>query len=325
MRRVPAMLIMEPEGNIEVFISRNFNIIIFVFMLFFTLSKIFLSKAQENQEMQESQVVIKTAVIVKKPPTPYPTKIDKKKSSARKNSLHLKSLSSLSKHTSTIGTAENPTIDGGVINSAGRVSVPNVDPIFVPNYVSNLIEPVKIPNSSVKSTYANEVQKPPAISNTAFRDDWANSQRVKTLLHSAAKDGKLAYVLSKAEEKSLPASVAIVPMVESNYQANVTSSKGAAGIWQLMPSTARDYGVTAKDRYDFKASTLAALNLLDDLHSQLGNWELAFAAYNAGTERVMTALQKNPTAKSVQELDLPKETKDYVLRIMAINNVLAAL
>jgi len=58
------------------------------------------------------------------------------------------------------------------------------------------------------------------------------------------------------------------------------------------------------------------------LHQQFGSWALAFAAYNAGSKRVELALRKNPKARSIKDLDLPKETKQYVSRIMSINKKL---
>jgi len=67
------------------------------------------------------------------------------------------------------------------------------------------------------------------------------------------------------------------------------------------------------------ASTKAALRFLNDLHRRFDNWELAYAAYNAGGQRVMNAIKKNPKALTIQELDLPAETKEYVVRLKKIN------
>jgi membrane-bound lytic murein transglycosylase D len=141
-------------------------------------------------------------------------------------------------------------------------------------------------------------------------------------LEKAAVTGKLTYILNQSDQKQLPASVALLPVVESAYQDNAISPKGAAGLWQLMPETARENGISPENRTDFIPSTQAALNYLKQLHEQFGNWTLAFAAYNAGQERVMQALQKNPAATSLEELDLPKETKNYINALISIDQKL---
>ena len=234
-------------------------------------------------------------------------------------------------NTSAAGTVDHPTINGGVINITYHLSgkdeqrfltkqskkskqsqqftlkrMPALQPLYSKSLQGN--------NFSQRS----QKQEP-------FADDWANSKKVKQLLMMAASQGKLNYVLKKTEQMKLPASVAIVPMVESNYQINALSPQGAAGAWQLMPSVAQDYGIKTQERFQFTTSTDTALKLLNHLHQQFGNWELAFAAYSAGSQRVVTALRKNPTAKTIDALDLPQETKTYVKRIRGLNETLKEL
>lgn len=223
----------------------------------------------------------------------------------------LKPVKGLAQHTDFVGTPDNPTFDGGIINAA--------DGLAVNEFKAAPIE------TSIQAKAPAIQPMITTVNSKSFQDNWATSNKVKLLLKKAAADGKLDYVLQKTDEKGLPASVATVPMIESAYQENANSPKGAAGVWQLMPVTAKDYGIDKSDRYNLKPATEAALNLLNDLHRQFGNWELAFAAYNAGAERVNKALQQNPKAKSVQELNLPKETKDYVAHIMALNKTLESL
>lgn len=209
--------------------------------------------------------------------------------------------------TSYIGTAENPTMDGGIINAA--------DGLPVHHDVSlSSVSSDKAINQPSKIVVTASAQKP-------FQDDWATSAKVKQVLTQAAQQGKLAYVLKKSDEMHLPASVALVPLIESGYQ-NVTSPKGAAGVWQLMPSVAKDYGITSEERFQFEPATDTALKLLRQLHQKFGSWELAFAAYNAGATRVETALRQKPKATSVQALNLPVETRQYVKKIKAANDAL---
>ncbi len=103
-------------------------------------------------------------------------------------------------------------------------------------------------------------------------------------------------------------------MVESHYQTNAVSPKGATGAWQLMPETAKAYGLNNQTRKNFIASTDVALHLLSDLHQQFGNWTLAFAAYNAGSTRVKQAFVHHSTVQEIEALDLPWETTRYVQR-----------
>lgn len=213
-------------------------------------------------------------------------------------------------YTSYIGTPDHPTIDGGIINATGGMPVNQDKPI------ANISSQQIVKADSTEST--GGIQKP-------FKDNWATSEKVKGLLIEASRQGKLEYVLKKTDQMHLPASVAVVPMVESNYQTTSVSPKGAAGSWQLMPATAKAYGISAQERFQFTTETDAALKLLENLHQEFGNWELAFMAYNAGSQRVINALQKNPNAKTIDELDLPLETKVYVKRIMALNKSLMNL
>lgn len=182
-------------------------------------------------------------------------------------------------------------------------------------YLSTISEPGINP---VKNLLFDIKKAPPK----PFNDYWAKSNTVKGLHNAASKDGKLDYVLKISERMHLPPSVAVVPIIESNYKNRTLSSKGAAGIWQLMPQTARDYGIKVEERYQLAASTKAALHLLKDLHDKFNNWELAYAAYNAGGNRVLNAVKRNPAATSIDELDLPRETKEYVKRLKKINEVI---
>src|SRR5262249_47798061 len=92
--------------------------------------------------------------------------------------------------------------------------------------------------------------------------------------------------------------------------------------WQLMPRTAKTYGLEDKKRENFIASTNTALQLLKNLHQQFNNWTLAFAAYNAGAHRVLRALQQHPHAQCVHELGLPFETEQYIHRLKTLHQAM---
>ena len=236
----------------------------------------------------------------------------------QRGKVQLPKASSL-QHTTFVGTADNPTLDGGIINSVDGL------PVSSQRFSASSLPAFTATNKSRNNFLAEGGANTPNLTSSdaiQFQDKWATSARVKEMLAIAAHKGRLDYVLRKLDEKNLPASIATVPMIESNYRESAISDKGAAGAWQLMPRTAQDYGLEKYGGYNFAAATEAALNLLTDLYRRFNSWELAFAAYNAGTGRVQDALRKNPTANSVQELDLPQETKNYVARIMALNKAL---
>lgn len=136
-------------------------------------------------------------------------------------------------------------------------------------------------------------------------------------------------IVSEIARRGLPMELAALPAVESGFNTSATSPKAAAGMWQFIPSTARDMGlqVNAKtdERRDPWASTLAALDYLELLHARFGNWELAMAAYNCGPERVEAAQNRNRrTGLPIDfwSLNLPNETEQYVPRILATAKLL---
>jgi membrane-bound lytic murein transglycosylase MltF len=138
------------------------------------------------------------------------------------------------------------------------------------------------------------------------------ASELRSTLATVTKQQEFAYIAKKASDLQLPKSLALIPVIESHYNPGVVSNKGAGGLWQLMPATAKQYGITSQQRFQLQPSTTAALHYFSALHRQFGNWEFAVAAYNAGGGRVMHALRKHPGATSVSQLNLPLETKQYV-------------
>ena len=220
------------------------------------------------------------------------------------------------------GTPDNPQINGSSYDIHRVYIEPNSG--FQPKeqLASNndSSEPKAQTRVVVKSKQT--VKQPPINFKS---DSWASDSKVEKVLKQAASEGKLSYVLEEAKKAKVPATVAIVPIVESNYNKNAVSPKGAGGAWQLMPATASDYGLANSDRFDFNMSTQAAIQLLNNLHNEFGNWALAFAAYNCGETCVKNALKKNPNATDIDDLSLPRETKDYVHKIVKLNQIIAGL
>ena len=122
-------------------------------------------------------------------------------------------------------------------------------------------------------------------------------------------------------EIGVPVEFAAVVLVESGGQPAALSPKGARGLWQLMPDTARRYGLvvddTRDDRLDVLRSTRAAGQYLRDLYAQFHDWQLALAAYNAGEQTVQRAMTRTGgTVFSIASRALPVETQNYVPAVL---------
>ena len=139
----------------------------------------------------------------------------------------------------------------------------------------------------------------------------------------------LFYIVEAVERRGMPTEVALLPMVESAFNPKAYSRAHASGLWQFIPSTGRSYGLQQNwwvdNRRDVIAATNAALDYLQKLHGMFGSWELALAAYNWGEGSVMRAINKNQ-AKGLPtdylSLRMPKETQQYVPRLMAVKNLI---
>jgi len=164
-------------------------------------------------------------------------------------------------------------------------------------------------------------------------DTRVQSAQVQAEIRKMLADGRLESILKSAvpyiyfiykqtEARGLPAELALIPVIESEFNPYDRSSVGATGLWQLMSATAHDLGVKVRSGYDGRrniiASTKAALAYFDDLGVMFkGNWYLAIAAYNCGQVRVQSAMKKSGN-KSFWGLPLPQETKYYVPRLLAV-------
>jgi len=116
-------------------------------------------------------------------------------------------------------------------------------------------------------------------------------------------------------------------MIESGFSSNATSAKKAVGLWQFMPATARQYNLKVCSQHDERCDTVsatsAAINYLNKLHRQFGKWYLAAMAYNCGEGCVERAINKAGTDDIETLTDdklkiLPKETRDYIRKILLI-------
>lgn len=144
-------------------------------------------------------------------------------------------------------------------------------------------------------------------------------------------DPFLAWIMEKLAEQNMPTELALLPVVESGFQPFAYSHGRAAGLWQFIPGTGKRFGLKQNWWYDGRrdvvASTTAALQYLDYLHNYFdGDWLLALAAYNSGEGTVSNAVRRNKALGKPTDfwhLDLPKETRDYVPKLLALRDVIA--
>ena len=113
--------------------------------------------------------------------------------------------------------------------------------------------------------------------------------------------------------------------IESYLNPLARSGAGAAGIWQFMPGTAKDYGLEVNDevdeRYDFIKETEAACRYFRKAFAKYGNWESVAASYNGGTGRIDKELNAQGV-NSAFDLWLAEETRRYPYRMMAMKMIM---
>lgn len=128
-------------------------------------------------------------------------------------------------------------------------------------------------------------------------------------------------ILQKFE---LPTHFYYLALIESDFKVDAKSPAQAAGIWQFMSPTARNYGLRINsfidERRDPWRSTVAAALYLKNLKNVFDSWFLAMSAYNAGESRIMNAIIRSGTRDFWQLSKIgfiPRETREYVPRFLA--------
>jgi len=153
-------------------------------------------------------------------------------------------------------------------------------------------------------------------------------RQVETILQRG--EPYLAYIYGEVRKRNFPNEIVLLPFIESGYDPYAYSHGHAAGLWQFIPGTGTHYGLKQDWWYDGRrdvvASTNAALKYLDNLQQAFdGDWLLALAAYNAGEGTVRQAIKRNQKkGKPVDfwHLALPRETRIYVPRLLAISTII---
>ena len=138
------------------------------------------------------------------------------------------------------------------------------------------------------------------------------------------------HIVTEVEARGMPTEFALLPVVESAYEPFAYSVSRAAGLWQFIPATGVRFGLKQDWWYDGRRdvieSTRAALDYLQALHDQFGDWLLAIAAYNVGELGVQRAIDYNQAHGKPTDfwhLNLPAETRAYVPKLLAMKRLMA--
>lgn len=134
------------------------------------------------------------------------------------------------------------------------------------------------------------------------------------------------YIEPILKKEGVPDDFKYLCVIESHLS-NAASPAGAAGFWQLVPNTARNYGLEVNsevdERYHVEKSTHAACGHIKDAYAVFKNWTLSAAAYNRGIGGIQAAMAKQKT-DNYHNLLLNRETGSFVYRILAYKTLFSS-
>jgi membrane-bound lytic murein transglycosylase D len=153
-------------------------------------------------------------------------------------------------------------------------------------------------------------------------NSYANATIILNLKHANRYFPTIERILA---ENNIPEDFKYLAVAESNFRQG-TSSAGAKGFWQFMPSTAKGYGLEVNsnidERMNLEKATYAACRLLQDYKNKFGTWTLAAAAYNIGEGKLQDEL-RSQRVDSYYDLNLYQETLRYLFRVMAFKEIMS--
>jgi len=223
---------------------------------------------------------------------------------------------------SAANTSTAPAKASSEIVTAGRTTTEDQGDLLLDNHLHADLW------GRIRAGYAMPVLNSPLV---ARHEQWFvnNPEYLDSMMGRARL--YLYYIVDEVEKRGMPMEIALLPAIESAYKPQAYSRARASGLWQFIPSTGRIYGLEMNwwydGRNDVMASTGAALDYLEKLHGQFNDWQLALAAYNCGEHKVARLIQENrrkglPTDYSALR-KLPRETRNYLPKLMAMANIIA--
>jgi membrane-bound lytic murein transglycosylase D len=126
------------------------------------------------------------------------------------------------------------------------------------------------------------------------------------------------------KQYNLPDDFKYLAVIESGLD-NVISPSGAAGFWQILKGTGREYGLEVNsaidERYNLEKATVVACEYLQEAYNKFGNWTMAAASYNMGKNGARRKIEEQ-SSNNYYNLYLNSETSQYVFRIIAIKEIM---
>ena len=193
----------------------------------------------------------------------------------------------------------------------------DVNPVYSKeDYIARLL---RLPNV-MEMVYNDVVQK--------FIDRYSGRLRQSISYMLGASNFYIPIFEEALEAYQLPLELKYLPIIESALNPNAISRAGAAGLWQFMIGTGKQYGLQVNslvdERRDPVKSSYAAARYLSDLYKIFGDWNLVIAAYNCGPENINKAIRRSNGEKDYWQIYpyLPKETRGYVPAFIAANYIM---
>lgn len=199
-------------------------------------------------------------------------------------------------------------------------------------------DPFAKPKQTVSQAYLDD----PYFTSLSFADetlpvaDELVAIRIKRMLKSYGHKNLQTYKLHRQaaqlfpimepilEQYGIPEDFKYIPLVESGLKGG-TSHKGASGLWQFMPETARGFGLkvngTVDERQQVKKSTIAACKYLKSLYKEFNDWTLVAAAYNIGGNKLKRKIYQQDQDNYFR-MKLNPETAIYVYKLVAMKEII---
>ncbi|WP_276973078.1 murein transglycosylase D [Tatumella ptyseos] len=186
-------------------------------------------------------------------------------------------------------------------------------------------------NSNLWNTISDELTME-IPDNPRIREQRNKYLKNKSYLHDVTLRAEpyMYWIVGQIQKRKMPMELVLLPIVESAFNPHATSSSNAAGLWQIVGSTGKHYGLKQNQWYDGRrdvvASTRVALDMLQRLNKMFnGDWLLTVAAYNSGEGTVLKAIKQNKARGKPTDfwhLSLPKETTVYIPKMLALSEIL---
>ena len=199
----------------------------------------------------------------------------------------------------------------GTTGETGSGMVEDHAPVIVPALPTQLSfagERVPLENYDTRESLLRELMV----------SSYMHSRTLITLLNSRRYFSIIEPIL---ERNGVPVDFKYLCVAESGLDPNIVSPAGAAGLWQIMPGTGRDFGIETgsevDERYNIEKATEVACQHLLKSKEKFGTWTLAAAAYNLGDAGVEKRMGLQAGVSDYYDLWLPDETRRYVFRILS--------